>query len=160
MRITEVAVDANVISEITAFAESIYPWLPKSTPDAARIDVIDETVYAWQQSGEPPLDDVEPDELVFALGVLWGNLLVEAHAWRWADLTFHEFNDWEGRAVVSPNGGLSILPFACIHECVAGKDEVKISASLVALGSNVIPEFPPATYENVMHGLQRIVPRG
>lgn len=160
MSISEQAVPVNEIAELTAFAESVYSLLPKENPNAAPIEIIDETLYAWQQSGAMPIAGLESNELVYALGTLWGNILIEKHNWRWATLTFHELNDWKGRSVVAPDGSLSILPFAYIHECLAGEDEVKISASLVALGSGVIPSFPPGSFENVMHGIQRIVPRG
>jgi hypothetical protein len=62
--------------------------------------------------------------------------------------------------VVAPDSALFILPYAHIHQCLAGEDEVKISASLAVIGSNVIPEFPPSSFENVMYGIQRIIPRG
>ncbi|MBB1163124.1 hypothetical protein [Aquariibacter albus] len=160
MKITETPVDSKSLADLTSFANGILEMLPKRDPDSEFLDVIDQTLYDWQQSGANPVEGVEEDDLIYALGVLWGNHLVKEHAWRWADLTFHEFNDWTGRAVVSESGSLSILPFAYIRECLDGEDEVKISAVPVALRSNVIPEFPPGTFENVMHGLQRIVPRG
>jgi hypothetical protein len=158
--ISESAVDPNELAELSKFSEAVYALLPKASGNADRAIVIDETLYHWQQTGDTPLKDLEPNELIYALGTLWGNMLVEGYNWRWSSLTFHEFNDWKGRAVVSDDGSLSILPFAYIHECLAGKDEVKISASFTALASDIIPKFPAKSFENVMHGLQRIVPRG
>ena len=160
MRISEKAVPAEEIAELTAFAESVYVLLAKEKPNADPIDVIDEILYVWQQSGTIPVAELESNQLIYALGTLWGNILIKQYHWSWATLTFHEFNDWEGRAVVAADGSLCILPFAYIHICLAGDDEVKISASLVALGANIIPSFPPNSFEDVMNGLQRIVPRG
>lgn len=160
MKVTANSIEAAEIAELTRFAEGVYQLIPKSSSAAPMITVLDEALYEWQQSSKKPLEEFAQEEIIFALGILWGNIVVEKHQWRWTDLTFHDFGDWSGRAVVSQNGSLLILPFAHIHECLSGRDEVKISASFAALSSSIIPDFPPASYENVTHGIQRIVPRG
>lgn len=160
MNISEQAIPANEIADFTAFAESVYPELPKEKPNATPIDVIDATIYTWQQSETMPIEEIESNDLVLALGMLWGNILVEKYNWHWAILTFHEFNNWQGQAIVAPDSSLFMLPFAYIHQCLVGEAEVKVSASLVALDSDVIPSFPPNSFQDLMQGLQRIVPRG
>lgn len=160
MNVTEHAVPSEDTVRLTVFASKIRAQLSEQgLPAHGTTEWADAFVYDWQQSGKPATDAIESDELIYALGIVWGSEVVDAFGWAWVDLTFHEFDDWVGRAVVSADRSLMILPFAHIHECIAGEDEVKIGASVTAIDSNIIPKFDRHSYTNVMHGLQRIIPR-
>ena len=145
------------MDELDSFVSEVL----KQTPSLGRsMETIDQVIYEWQASGSPPeASGLNQDELVAFYGFLWGNEVVRVHGWHWANLTFHEFNNWTGRAVVSPDGALFILPFAHIRECLEGSDEVKITALLSAIGSNVVPALERGTYTNMAHNIQRVLPR-
>jgi hypothetical protein len=167
MKVTESPLDQETINELMAFTEhalkliSLPQLASKSANEQSRlIESIDQAVFDWQESDEPPKSvDIDEDQIIYALGAAWGNAIVNKHQWHWADLTFHEFDDWLGRAVVSKDSSLMILPFAHIHECLGGSDEVKISMSLNVIGTDVIPIIEPKSYVNLIHNVQRIVPR-
>ncbi|WP_374500652.1 hypothetical protein [Pseudoxanthomonas sp.] len=157
MKVSEHAVDKSVLDELSSFAAAVLRQAP-SLGDS--METIDEAIYEWQVSGNPPeAGGLGQSELIAFYGALWGNEIVRLHGWHWANLTFHEFNDWTGRAVVSPDGSLFVLPFAHIHECLRGDDEVKITALLGAIGSDVIPPLEAGSYTNLAHNIQRILPR-
>ncbi len=162
MNISETLIDADDLSRLaglcTEVLDAIAPRLPGGV---ASLDAIDQAVDHWQRSGAAPtVDTLDEDDLIYAFGIAWGNAMVQAHGWHWVDLTFHAFDDWVGRAVVSPDRALMILPFAHIHECLSGDDEVKIGASLAVIGTDLIPPLEPRGYVNLVHNIQRIVPRG
>ncbi|TRX76417.1 hypothetical protein [Pseudomonas mangiferae] len=162
MNISETVLDAEALSPLDAMAAQVLDAIaPRLPGGVASLDAIDQAVHEWQHSGTPPtVESVDQDDLVYAFGITWGNAVVRTHGWQWVDLTFHEFDDWEGRAVVSPDRALMILPFAHIYECLEGSDEVKISFSLAVIGTDVIPTLDPNGYVNLVHNIQRIVPRG
>ena len=135
------------------------------TPLAKELNVslcewIDTYLYDWQQNGNPPSLFIHQDNLIPAISAVWASVLQEQYNWEWVVLTFHEHDNWQGLAIVSPDRSLMVLPFAYVNECLSGTDEVKISASIVALENNIIPPQEPKSYTNIMQGLQRIVPRG
>ena len=157
MKVSEHIVGNTEIDELTAFVTDVL----KQTPALdGSMESIDETIHEWQASGKLPNAGIlDKDELIALYGYLWGNEIVRLHGWHWADLIFHEFDDWVGRAVVSPDASLFILPVAHIHECLQGDDEVKITALLSAIGSDIVPSLEPCSYTNMAHNIQRIVPR-
>jgi hypothetical protein len=159
MKVTESAVEKDTVHKLSSSSEEALKKinLPKAV---SLIDSIDQAVFNWQVCGKPPKStDLDKDDLIYALGTAWGNAIVDKHAWHWADLTFHEFDDWVGRAIVSEDGSLMILPYAHIHECLSGSDEVKIRMSLSVIVTDVIPNIQPNSYVNLIHNVQRIVPR-
>jgi hypothetical protein len=161
MTISESSVDKNSILEVTTLSAEVLPTLTLPHADTL-LEAIDLAVYDWQQSGKPTQStdpEIDDDDLIYAFGTTWGNAIIERHGWHWADLTFHAFDDWEGRAVVAPDSSLIILPYAHIYEAIAGDEEVKMSASFNAIGSNVIPTLPANEYVDLINNIQRIIPR-
>lgn len=159
MPISETSMTAEDLNNVTAFARKMAPKLglqPKVTDIEANITWVDSTVYDWQQGAVPAID---ADDMVAVLGTVWAEQIIQQHDWIWVNLVFHDYDDWEAFAIVSPNRSLMILPYAFIHECIAEGTEVTIAASLTAIGSSVIPTFEPYSYTNLMYGLQRIIPR-
>ena len=159
MNITEERVDQTTIDKLTALTESVMIQIrPSGVEDL--IGFVDKTVHEWQVSGTPPkASNLDQDDLIYAFGTAWGDAVIAQHGWHWADLTFHDHGDWTGRAVVSADGSLFILPYAHIHECLSQEDEVKIGMSLNVIGSDLIPALEPGTYTNLTHNIQRIIPR-
>jgi hypothetical protein len=156
MTISESSVDKNSILEVTTLSAEVLPTLTLPHADTL-LEAID-----LQQSGKPTQStdpEIDDDDLIYAFGTTWGNAIIERHGWHWADLTFHAFDDWEGRAVVAPDSSLIILPYAHIYEAIAGDEEVKMSASFNAIGSNVIPTLPANEYVDLINNIQRIIPR-
>jgi hypothetical protein len=159
MNITEKIVDKASIDELTRMSSNVLSHIELPVGDSL-LDSIDKAVYSWQQSESPPKGgELDADDFIFAFGTAWGNTVVQQHGWQWVDLTFHEHDDWVGRAVVSPDRSLYILSYAHIHECLGGTDEVKISMSINVIGSELIPALEPHSYVNLIHNVQRIVPR-
>ena len=159
MRISETAVTAQDLINMTEFARNTAPTLglkPSVLAIEANIIWVDSMVYDWQQGAAPAIDT---DDMVAVLGTVWAEQIIQQHDWVWVNLVFHDYDDWEAYAIVSPDRSLMILPYAFIHECISEGTEVTIAASLTAIGSAVIPTFEPYSYTNLMHGLQRIVPR-
>lgn len=159
MPISETTMTAEDLNNVTAFARKITPSLglqPSISDIEANIIWVDSKVYEWQQGAAPAID---ADDMVAVLGTVWAKQIIQQHNWLWVNLVFHEYDDWEAFAIVSPDRSLMILPYAFIHECITEGTEVTIAASLTAIGSDVIPTFDPYSYTNLMHGLQRIVPR-
>ncbi|EHR1165429.1 hypothetical protein HYO33_22865 [Vibrio parahaemolyticus] len=128
------------------------------------IEWVDNYLYDWQMNGVPPCNFIDEDsndeEIIAALAIVWAKQLSIDFEWQWSSLTFHDFDDWTGLAVVSPDRSLIVLPFAYIRECLKKHDEVKISASISALKNNVVPDLGAKSYINLMHSLHRILPRG
>ena len=159
MKISEELLDRESIDNVTSITEEVLSQIRLPKADSL-LHAIDLAVYDWQDSGSPPESgEFDKDDVLYAFGTTWGNAIVSQHGWHWSDLTFHEHDDWVGRSVVSPDASLYILPYAHIHECLGGSDEVKISASLSVINSNVIPPLDANSYTNLIHNIQRIIPR-
>lgn len=137
--------------------EAVMPLAKKM--NVSLCEWVDRYLYEWQQNGNPPFLFTHQDNLIPAIAAVWASVLQEKYNWEWAVLTFHEHDSWQGLAIVSPDRSLMILPFAYVNACLSGTGEVKISASIVALENNIIPPQESESYTNIMHGLQRIVPR-
>ncbi len=159
MNISESSAEDIEIDQLVKFATgSIAPISDSENVDI--LDWIDNFLYQWQQNGTPPSMFVDENNLIPALAAAWAAVIVEKHKWEWRLLTFHDLEDWKTLAIVPKDRSLMILPLSYIEDCLNNEEEVKISASMVALVENIIPSHPENSYANVMGGLRRIVPRG
>lgn len=162
-KISEQPMSKPVYAELSRFAQRTQLELAfdaKGQSAKAIVDWVDSIVFRWQKTGKtPPKKFVSLEDLPSLLGFTWGEQIVVSCGWRWVSLTFHEHDDWQGFAIVSRDRSRMIMPFAFIHQCINENVDVTIAASLAALQSNVLPEFPPKSYSDIMRGLMRIVPR-
>jgi hypothetical protein len=162
MRVTETLMSPEAIAGISGHARNgrcLFGAVPSVDDPDAIADWVDSIVFAWQDEERQPVASLEREDLIGILGFSWGEQIVAVHGWQWVNMVFHEYDDWETIAVVSPDRSLMILPFAFIYECLDDGADVTIGASLRVIGSDAVPTFPPNSYTNLMHGLRRIVPR-
>lgn len=93
------------------------------------------------------------------MATAWGNIIIKDFNWEWTQLTFKDYDDWSTLAVVNHDHSQRVLPFAYLHDCINNETEVKISALITALQSDVIPTQAPGSYTDIIEGIQRLLPR-
>ena len=161
MKVTEKSFPLEESSRLLALSDEVLRELELPQADSLPL-AIDQAVYEWQKNGTPPKSaapDIDADDILYAFGIAWGDAVVKKHGWHWANLTFHELDNWEATAIVSPDASLMILLFAHIRACIDGEEEVKIGAALNVIGSDVIPPLEDKSYTNLTENIQRIIPR-
>lgn len=128
-------------------------------PDAI-VRAVDAFVFAWQGGDRPSELAVDPENLPFALGSLWGEQLVRKFGWDWKMVTFHEHGDTSAAAVLSPDRSLAIYPFHFVHGCLQDWSvDATILLSYNMLAAGTMGQVGAGEYANVMERVHRIVPR-
>ena len=124
------------------------------------VTAIDEFVYAWQGGKRPSEKVIDPEDAPFALGSLWGQQIVRRFGWEWGMITFHQHNNTKAPGVLSPDRSLAIYPIHFLMGCLrdSGVDAtILLSYNMIEAGK--LGELSPGSYENLMDGVHRIVPR-
>lgn len=122
------------------------------------LEAVNECVHDVKKGDGPKLD--EDADIVMLLGALWGNQLVKALSWEWANIDLTDRDPpFAAIGVVSPNRDKVIYPFNFISLCL--EKDVVVSTLLVY---NVLVEKPettvyePGSCENMMTRIAHIVP--
>jgi hypothetical protein len=151
----------RIVSDWLTETQSLVSELGASRTPLEWVDFVDDIAHAWQSGAPPDFNgEVVLDDLHLLLGCLWGNQICSVHGWQWVSLKFkYPRSSWTGDAIVSVDRSLYILPYAYVIERANDKDlDIAIGASIRVIGTEVIPTFPAMSFQNLMHGLQRIVP--
>jgi hypothetical protein len=131
------------------------------TPDAI-VKALDEYVDAWHAKPTGFLGmlfNKKPDvvQASLALGSIWGDQIVKRFGWEWICLQ-HDNMDYY--CVGSPDRALVVYPTYFVKACL-DDPQVDCTAMLAfnMLAAGSIPPFPERSYENLMNGVHRVVPR-
>lgn len=89
------------------------------------------------------------------LGALWGEQLVRALGWTWT-LVVEE--DERSIGVFDARRSMGVYPFDYIYGCLEAKGVPTILLAFNMLREGGIPQFPDRAFENIMDGVQHIVP--
>jgi hypothetical protein len=134
--------------------------------DAASLDVvqaIEDYVGAWHKPKGGFLARLfasKPDTIqtALALGALWGDQLVREFGWEW---TCHRADGMDLYCVVTKDRSLALFPTYYVKACL---DDATIDCTIVLafnmLQAGSVPTLPAGGFENLMSGVQRIVPKG
>jgi hypothetical protein len=136
----------------------------EATPEAI-VQLVDSYVDKWQSGGFAPRKKLfgrkpaMPDttDVALGLGGVWGNQIVKKFGWEWICI------NQEGQdlyCVASPDRAWVIYPTYFIKACLDNSNAdctAMLSFNMMAAGS--LPEAPANGYENLMAGVQRVVPK-
>jgi len=89
-------------------------------------------------------------------GALWGRQLEREFDWEWSQAQFEDGSAAVG--VFSPDRSLAIYPFYFVLGCLENSAPVTILLSFNMLSAGDIPTFPQGEFQNVMEGVQHIIP--
>ena len=128
--------------------------LPATATPADRVAAADAFVHRWQRGDRPP--GVDPADVPYLIGSLWGEAVVDALGWSWRLVTFRRHADVPAAAVVSPDRSLAIFP---IHVVLAAADDahadVTIRLSFDHLSDGRLDGFTPGGFANVTDVVHR-----
>lgn len=116
---------------------------------------IDSYVDAWQDA-EIDTDEIDGMDAARALGALWAQELIASFKWEWVCL--------EGAgnlyAVVSEDRALVINPVYFVKSCLDMPElDCTIMLAYNMLQENQFEEIPAMSFENVMEGVHRVIPK-
>jgi hypothetical protein len=137
---------------------------PSVAPESI-VQLVDSYVDKWQSGGFAPRKSLfgrkspVPDtvDVALGLGAVWGNQIVRRFGWEWTCL---QQDGQDFYCVVSQDRGWVIFPTYFIKSCLDNPQvdcTAMLSFNMMMAGS--IPENPPHSYENMMDGVHRIVPK-
>ncbi len=121
-----------------------------ATP-AEAVAAVDGFVHRWQRGDRPRADGVDPRDVPYLLGSLWGEAVVAAFGWAWAEVVFRRHDDTPATAVVSPDRSLAIFP---IHHLLGLADDPTADCTVAAAFAEVAAGRPdgltPGGFANLM----------
>lgn len=128
-------------------------------PDSI-VAAIDKFVFAWQGGKRKLKKGIDPEDVPYMLGSLWGQQLVRKFGWDWKMVTFHEHGDSTAPGVLSPDRSLAVYPIHFIIGCFEDSTvDATIMLSYNMLKAGDTGEDKPGEYLNYMDVVHRIVPR-
>ena len=122
------------------------------------VEAVDYFAYEIQKGRGPAFPEDDPPE--FLLGCLWGEQLVKALGWQWANVVFDGDEESHVVGVFNLDRSLAIYPFYFIHGCL--EDDVPVTIALsfnMLVDGTRIPKLPARGFENVMDHVHHAVPR-
>ncbi|OJW18918.1 MAG: hypothetical protein BGO49_17875 [Planctomycetales bacterium 71-10] len=124
---------------------------------AGIVAAIDDIMDQVQQDPGRVAEEEGADPMVY-FGALWGEQLVAALGWEWANVDLGLGDPVIG--VVSPDRSLAIYPFHFLVNRLNDPGlDVTVALAFNMLVDKAIPPMPPGGYADVMVGVRRIVPR-
>lgn len=121
------------------------------------VAAIDDIMDQVQQDPAGVSKEEGADPSVF-FGALWGEQLVAALGWEWANVDLGLGEPLIG--VVAPDRSLVVYPFHFLAHRMADPGlDVTVALAFKMLVDKAIPAMPPGGYADVMEGVRRIVPR-
>ena len=132
--------------------------LPADATPAAVVAAVDAFVHRWQRGDRP--GGVAADDVPYVMGSLWGEQLVAALGWAWAEVTFRRHADVPAAAVVSADRALAVFPIHFVLACATDPDaDVTIALAFERLAAGRVDGFTPGGFANVMDVVHRDGPR-
>ena len=127
---------------------------------AERVAAADGFVDRWQHGDPPSADVIDPKDVPFLMGSLWGEAVVAALGWSWVQVVFNQHRDTVATAVVSPDRSMAIFPIHFVLACVEDP-AVDCTMALVfdLLAAGQVGDLTPGGYANLMDFVHRVVPR-
>lgn len=163
MNITEEPLSEFELSEIEREADEALNLLGRDVANADPTTVvraIDDYAYRWQKADADEIDDDDDERLASILGSLWGQQLVKQFGWQWAKVICHNQDSSSAVGVFSPDRSLAVFPFTFLLECIESPStDLTVMLSFNMLLAGRISNAKPQSYENLMEGVHRIVPR-
>ncbi len=157
----ENAIPEETLATIQGSAEEALNVLGGAFADADApklIEAVDDFIYRWQKGERPSEEIVEAEDAPIMFASLWGEQVVREFGWEWVHIMFDD--ELGTYAVVSPDRSLAIYPFNFVAECMADPTiDAAIALSFNMLTEGSIPQLPPNEYQDLLAGVQRIVPR-
>ena len=118
------------------------------------VTAVDAAVWAWQRGS----DRIDRRDVPYLLGSLWGEAVVAAFGWAWAEVVFRRHEDTPAIAVVSPDRSLALFPIHHLLGLAGGPAaDCAVRAAFEALAAGRVDGFPPGGYVDVM---DHVDPRG
>ena len=134
--------------------------LADTASPAEQVAAADAFVDRWQQGDRPDATVVDPGDVPFLFGSLWGEAVVAAFGWAWVQVVFNRHPDTVATAVVSPDRSMAIFPIHFVLGCAqdpAVDCTMALSFNMTTAGK--VDGLTPGGYANVMDFVHRIVPR-
>ena len=167
MAIIERALTPQEQKEISDHASRAFGTLgltaPQGEPEAI-LQAVEDFVDRWQDEKRRPLKKLfsrgpspNPTSTSLGLGFLWGNQLVRRFGWVWTRI---QDNGQETFAVVSPDRAIAVYPTQFLRVCL---DDPRVDCTIMLafnmLAAGKVSGVPARSYENLMGGVHRIVPK-
>src|SRR5690349_18230780 len=108
--------DEELLDDIQSSAEEAAKLLELDLKTASAGEIVravDHCVFEMQKGKQTKFPDEEPPE--YLLGGLWGEQLVKALGWEWAEVEFQNVEDAKAIGVFSKDRALAIFPFHYIY---------------------------------------------
>lgn len=162
-RMSEEPLEPGMLSVIRDCAGEGFTFLgiDRATAEAKGVvEAIDAYVRQWQSGQRRLPPSVDPDDVPYTLGSLWGEQVIGRFGWAWAMVTLHEQDDARAPAVVSPDRAWAIYPIHFLADCL--QDETMaapIALSFNLLDAGAVGDAEPGGYLNLMETAKRIASR-
>jgi len=96
------------------------------------------------------------NERAMPLGALWGEQLVRRLGWQW--MMVIDDDEEASIGVFDVRRSMGIYPFDYVFECIESRGQPAILLAFNMLAAGTMPSFPDRSYEDIMDGVQHIVP--
>jgi len=127
--------------------------------DAVPLHII-ELINAYVAT--PPRDESQKvdnwTDRAVPLGALWGQQMVRAFDWEWAEVVHHDHNDVHLAGVFNRERSLAVYPLHYVFGCLKNEVYPTILLAFNMLTAGKIPELEAGGYVNLMDGVQHVVP--
>jgi hypothetical protein len=122
---------------------------------AARVD---HCVDEWQAGRRPEPEKSSLIDTALGLGAVWGDALLRQLGWEWTVILE---DGQEYYAASARDRSLIIYPAYYIKDCLENPHlDCTVALAFNMMVAGKITGIPPRSYENVMHGVMHIVPKG
>lgn len=121
---------------------------------AAIVAAINQFVAAPPKSGWFKKPDLW-NERALPLGALWGIQFERQFGWTWVMI---EEDGESNFGVFSADRSIGVFPFDYVHDCLASGAYPTILLAFNMLVAGNIPPLPAGGFENLMDGVQHVVP--
>ncbi len=159
MNITEAPIEPNIAE--------LLPGAAKEGADLVGVSVDDQPAEIIQAINDflakPPkkrwfrkVDNW--NDRAMPLGALWGMQMVRHFDWEWVGVIQHDFDDLKAIGVFDKKRSLGVYPFHFVYGCVQNGAYPTILLAFNMLSAGEIPAFDERAYQNLMDGVQHIVP--
>ena len=92
------------------------------------------------------------------IGAVWGMQMQRQFGWEWINMIQHDHDDLNVVAMFDMERTVGIYPFHYVYGCFENKVYPTVLLAFNMLVAGKIPKFDRRSYENLMDGVQHIVP--
>ena len=163
--VSESAVDPKMLASIQGCVQDGIKFLKledKVSDPKSLVAAVDAFIFEWQKGNRPEPEVIDPEDVPYMMGSLWGQQLVDRFNWQWGTITFHDHGNSKAVGVLSPDRALAVYPFHFIVGCCQnpGVDcTIALFFNMMEAGFPAQNAVKPGDYLNPMDGVHRIVPR-